>query len=298
MTELNPNQYLELISPIKESSLFYKSQADKITIISDQIQYINSVKLKKEITTFINNSEKTRKEITKPILDFKKRIDDLASDSLTPAIESKEKITKLILDYETEQERLKQIERKRILELCKTFEIGMPRNTVVENEEMKGRIDTYFASLDKKDQENPDVKIAASDLIARINQKIILIEQEEANKREAEKLLEIAKSQEKENLELALKQAKIDQEKREQEAEDRRLKDEQIKQMLENERLEKEKSDNLKMATGMRTYTKFEILDPFLVPREYCEPSDKLINQAIKEGKTEISGIRIFTVKK
>jgi hypothetical protein len=35
------------------------------------------------------------------------------------------------------------------------------------------------------------------------------------------------------------------------------------------------------------------ITDPTLVPREYCEPSQKLINQAVKQGIREIPGVEI-----
>lgn len=50
--------------------------------------------------------------------------------------------------------------------------------------------------------------------------------------------------------------------------------------------------------TGASAYTrknwKAEIIDPALVPREYCEPSMKLINHAVKMGVREIPGVRIW----
>ncbi|MFA5359317.1 MAG: hypothetical protein WC310_05910 [Patescibacteria group bacterium] len=38
----------------------------------------------------------------------------------------------------------------------------------------------------------------------------------------------------------------------------------------------------------------FEVVQPLLVPREFCEPVDKLIREAVKGGKREIAGVRIF----
>jgi len=50
--------------------------------------------------------------------------------------------------------------------------------------------------------------------------------------------------------------------------------------------------------TGASAHTrktwKAEIIDPGLVPREYCEPSMKLINHAVKMGVREIPGVKIW----
>lgn len=37
-----------------------------------------------------------------------------------------------------------------------------------------------------------------------------------------------------------------------------------------------------------------EIINPAEVPRPYCEPSQKLVNQAVKEGCREIPGVKIY----
>jgi len=44
----------------------------------------------------------------------------------------------------------------------------------------------------------------------------------------------------------------------------------------------------------VRKVWKAEILDPQAVPRHYCEPSMKLINDALKMGVRQIDGCRIF----
>jgi len=47
-------------------------------------------------------------------------------------------------------------------------------------------------------------------------------------------------------------------------------------------------------AAHIRKVWKAEITDSALVPREYCEPSMKLIDRAVRMGVREIPGVRIF----
>jgi hypothetical protein len=47
-------------------------------------------------------------------------------------------------------------------------------------------------------------------------------------------------------------------------------------------------------STYMRKYIKFEVVDAVKVPREYCEPSVKLIDTAIYAGVRNIEGVRIW----
>lgn len=46
--------------------------------------------------------------------------------------------------------------------------------------------------------------------------------------------------------------------------------------------------------TYMRKTWKFEVLDATKVPREYCEPSSKLIRAAVDAGVRNIEGVNIF----
>jgi len=46
-------------------------------------------------------------------------------------------------------------------------------------------------------------------------------------------------------------------------------------------------------ASHRRDWT-FEITDAGQVPREYCQPDEKLIRQAVKDGVREIAGVRVF----
>lgn len=292
-----PTQYLEAISPVKQFSNEFLSKV-KTLVIDNETTYFEGAKLRKEIITFLNSSDKKRLEITKPARDLVEAINDKAKEALNPALEAKELINKEILAYEAILELQKQAEAKRIAEINKVFLLGETKSTIELNQEMKVKIETYFQSLPVSDQAIPEIRQACFSLIERITQKILFLQEQEAQRLEAERLATVKATQDKEALDLAIKQAGLDKIKREQEAEERRLKDEEIKQKLAQEKLNADKIANFAPSTGMRTYTKFEVINANLVPREFCEPSDKLINQAIKEGKTEIAGIRIYQEKK
>ena len=47
-------------------------------------------------------------------------------------------------------------------------------------------------------------------------------------------------------------------------------------------------------ATNIRQQWTFEIIDEAKIPREYCKPDNALINAAIKLGKRDIVGLRIY----
>ncbi len=48
-------------------------------------------------------------------------------------------------------------------------------------------------------------------------------------------------------------------------------------------------------AKGTTTTWHYEIVDPTRVPREYCEPAPGLLNAAVRAGKREIPGVKIFS---
>ena len=291
-----PTQYLDLISPVEVESRLFLKKVQELKITNEQT-YFAGAKLKKEVTSFVNSGDKKRLEITAPARALVEAINDKAKSVLTPAIEAKELIIKEILAYEAMLEAQRQAEAKRITEINKIFLLAETKTTVELNQEIKSKVESYFQNLPITDQEIPEIKQACFSLIERINQKILLLQEQEAQRIEAKRLAKIKARQDKEALKLATKQAELDKIKRDQEAKERRLKDEEIKQKLADEKLQADKIANFKPSTGMLTYTKFEIIDPSLVPRELCSPDSVLINQAIKNGKTEISGLRIYQEK-
>lgn len=296
---LNQNNYLELISPIKEEALFYKEQADKITVVNDDLTHRQAADLKKKITSFLTSGEKKRKEITKPILDFKKQIDDLAKDSLSPALETKERLTNLILAYEDFLEKERQKELQRIAKIKQPFLIANLKDTLELNQEMLKNVEKYFKGLDIKDQKNPEILEACNSLCERIKEKIILQREELERKKEAERLAKIKAEQDQQALEQAKKQAELDRIAREQKAEQIRLENQKRQAEIQRQKeLAQKQAESMRVKTGIKERWTFEITNSLEVPREYCEPANPLINKAIKEGKRDIPGVKIFRVKK
>jgi len=296
---LNPSNYIQLISPIKQEALFYKKEADKIENVNDDLTHRQAGELRKKITSFLTGGEKKRKAITKPILDFKKQIDELAKDSLNPAFKSKEKLTKLIIAYEEKLEKQRQAELARIAKIKQPFLVANLKDTLELNIEMLEKVKTYFQGLDKKDQENPEILESCNSLVERIKTKIHLQREEIEAKKEAERLAKIKAEQNAEAIKQAEEQARLDKIKREQQAEAQRIKDLEIKAEIERKKkLAEAQAETTRVKTGLKERWTFEIVNDQEVPREFCEPSTKLINQAIRDGKREIKGIKIYKVKK
>ena len=290
-----PAQYLEQISPIEQTAKNYLASTKGIEI-NDDLSLGIAAKLKKDITSFLSGTNKQRLAITQPARDLVSAINERAEQAVEPANEAKTIVTKAIVEYEEKIAEQKRIESARIAKINQVFLVAETKDTIELNVEMRTKVEAYFKSLPTTDQNIPEIKQASFSLVERINQKIILLQEQEAQAESQRKLDEAKKAQDVQAIEQAQKQAELDKQAREQLAEDRRLKDEQIKQKLEAEKLKA--NATFKIATGIRTYTKFTIEDATLVPREYCEPSDKLINSAIKAGITEIAGIKIYQEKK
>jgi hypothetical protein len=290
-----PAQYLEQISPIEQEAKNYLAQTKGINIEDDTTLAMAS-KLKKDVTSFLTSTNEKRLEITKPARDLVDAINQKAKEATEPATEAKTIVTKAIVEYEEKIAEQKRIESARIAKINQVFLLAETKDTIEQNVEMRQKVEGYYMNLPGTDKVIPEIKQACFSLVERINQKIILLQEQEAQAEAQRKLDEAKKAQDAQAIAQAQKQAELDKQAREQLAEDRRLKDEQIKQKLEAERIQA--NATFKIATGIRTYTKFTIEDATLVPREYCEPSDKLINAAIKAGVTNIAGIKIYQEKK
>jgi len=292
-----PTQYLEAISPVLiESNKFLEEI--KNTKITNEQTYFAGAKIKKELVSFLNGSDKRRLEITKPAREMVEAINDKAKEALAPAIEAKGIIIAEILAYEEILAEQKRLEILRIAKINEMFVLGKVKETVDLNIEMSQKIETYFKTLEPLDQANPEIKQACQSLLQRVNAEISIIKEREAQKAEAERLAILKSQNDIEATKLALIQQEQAKKQRDIEAEARRLKDLEISQKLEAEKLREEKIRPTAPKTGMRTYTKFEIIDVNLVPREFCSPDPVLINQALKSEIKEIAGLRIYTEKK
>ena len=64
-------------------------------------------------------------------------------------------------------------------------------------------------------------------------------------------------------------------------------------EIAEAEAAKAAKSQKPAVKSGIKTKTVFTVTNPELVPRYLCEPSDKLIREAIANGLREIPGVEI-----
>jgi len=298
ITNTIPQEDLAKIYPIESMANGYLADANKI-IITDNITLKTATTLKKNISSFLTASKESRLEWTEPYRNLVSAINAKAELVLEPAVTAKDLVTKLIVAHEAKIAEELAIEVKRVLTIVEVFIFSKVKPTIDENIEMKEKVTDYFNTLSEADQENPDIKQACFNLFALINSKILELQEEVARKEEAERLAKMQKEQDAVTIAQEQERQRLAKIQRDLDVEKRRLADIQINQALETERLEKaeEESKVKRVATGIRTYTKFKIIDANLIPREYCEPSDSLINQAIKQGVT-VPGIETYQEKK
>lgn len=291
------------ISPFLVKSNELKARAES-QVVTNEREAAAAVALKKEITGHRKLVQDTRLDITRQFDDVKKAIMNKEAEILLPLDEGQTELGQKILTYQEEQERIAAEERERVEKIVQRVTLTVSDTyrfkTVDEVQDEGERFKKLYSELKPDDQKLPDVKAAFTVSINRLqDRKAYLIEQEE-QRIEREKL-------EKQRKEQSEAQAKIDEEKAANERKSRQIQAE--KDRLEREKQRKadeeaaeaarkaqEKADKNKVKTGARTVTKFEVTDPLLVPREYCEPVDKLIRVAVAEGKT-IEGVRVWTEK-
>ncbi|MBI5117617.1 hypothetical protein HZA56_14160 [Candidatus Poribacteria bacterium] len=292
------------ISPFLIKSQDLKARAEAQTVTNER-EAAAAVALKKEITGHRKLVQDTRLDITRQFDEVKKAIMTKEAEILLPLDEGQTDLGQKILTYQEEQERIAREERERVEKIVLRVTLSVSDTyrfkTVDEVQDEGERFKKLYGELKTEDQKLPDVKAAFTVSINRLqDRKAYLIEQEE-QRIEREKL----EAQRKEQSEA---QAKIDAEKaanerkaRQIEAEKERLEREKQRKADEEEaeaaRKKRESEEKNRVKTGARTVTKFEITDPLIVPREYCEPVEKLIRAAIAEGKT-VEGVRVWTEKK
>lgn len=291
----------------KFSPLLNQSQQYKITVgqvnITDSQSLKDGVELKKQLTTFIKNIEEARKIMTVPLDEKKKEIMEQEKIAKAPAEEAKAEITSKIISYEEEIERQRQAELQRIAKICAGFRATQLHNTIEKNEEVVAKINSDFKLLSESDQKDGSIRLAVTEILSALSKRIDDIKEINRQKAENDRLAKIQAEQNAEQAKLEaqrIEQARIQ---REQEQQAKQLKDDQDRLALEKARqiqaetLAKQQA-KATVSTGTRTFIKMEIIDPSLVPREFCSPDSTLINNAIKNGKREIPGVRIFEEKK
>lgn len=252
------------ISPLKEKSVALQKQADALEV-SDNKTLKEAVDIKKDITKHATAVKNLRLDITRQFDDVKSQFIAAEKDVLAPADEAKDTITNKIVDFEREQERLRQVEARRIEAIIASFDTNVRSLRSMKKVDERGaELKEAFSKLAKPDQDNPQIKMAFTVVINS------LLERKEE-----------------------IRTAEVDEAEQEKAAAARR--EAQVAAQEELDKAERVAERNEKSApkTGLKTVTRFTITDPNLVPRELCVPSDQLIRQAYREGMKTIPGVAI-----
>lgn len=293
---------LKEVSPLEQKSqeLFDKAVAQKV---SDDVSLAQAVAVKKEINAHGKLVKDSRLALTRPLDDMKKLIMSKESEVMLPLDKAKADISDKILTYEEELERLRQIEIKRVNEILESIGVsvwGLKTATEVDNRDKE--IKDTFSKLSETDQNNADIKLAFRSSVDALTTRKANLEEEEKQRVERERLAKEAEKQSAERASLDRERAAIEQKGRELQAERERQQRELERQELEAKAAEQRKAEaaaeKARPKSNIATITEFEIENPSLIDRIYCSPDSVKIRQAIKDGVTEIAGVRIFQTKK
>lgn len=256
------------VSKLQKKADSLKVKAEKLAVKNDQ-GIVTARNFIKEVNTFKKEVEALRKEYTDPLNDVIKQLIAMEKKVVKPLDDAKNIAGEKILSYEEELEMARQAEAARIDNILDRFsEIvhGDPVSKTVEDVDAKGKkVKEYYGSLDKKDQALASVKLALTTSVDRLtDMKNHILQREVSEKEQADRQKEIAKAE----------------------------------LQAEKEAVKDERAMGSRPKTGAVTLTKFEITDPNDVPRDLCSPDESKIRQSIKNGSTDIPGVRIYTEKK
>lgn len=261
------NRQIAKVSRLQKKADAYKATALKLAVKSDK-DIVKARATIKEINAYKNEVNDLRTDLTKPLLNVQKQLIAQEKEVQKPLDKAKEDLGKKILDYEDELEKARQTEEARIDTLIDRFSeivYGVPAKNADDVDAKGKEVKEYYGSLDKKDQGHAKVKLALTTTIERLTSlKDSFTQREVSEKEELERQKSLAKAE------------------------------------LEADKQEV-KSGRMVAArpkTGAVTLTKFEITDPDVVPREFCTPNESLIREAIKAGRDNIPGVRIYTERK
>lgn len=292
---------LKQVSPLEKTSieLLAKAQAQNI---SDNGSLAKAVAVKKEINAHSKFIKDSRMSLTRPLDDMKKLIMSKEAEVTAPLDKAKSTVSDKILAYEEEQERLAEVERARIAIILDSLRVAVWDYDTVKAVEARGReLKKTFMALSEKDQADAAIKLQLRESVDALTTRKANLEEEERQRIERERLAKVAAEQSAAHAKLERERAAIEAEERRLEAERQRQARELERQQFEAEAAAQRKADEKlekeKPKSNIATRTEFEITNEFLVDRKYCSPDSVKIRQAIKDGATEIAGVRIFETK-
>lgn len=224
-----------------------------------------AVKVRKAITAHRSAVKKARLEITRNFDSVKSQFIEAEKDVLAPAEEALENISKKMIAYQEEQERLAREEAERVSKVCATFSTDANSyKTQKACDERGAELKEAFAKLSDEDQNNATIKLAFTEAINSL-----LTRKSELSSAQVDEAQQ-AKLQAQRNREIEAAKA---------------------------EAASQQAAQGPTVKAGIKTKKVFTITSPALVPREFCEPSDKLIRAAMAKGAVSIPGVEISEVK-
>lgn len=306
-TEATLNKFeekmLKEVSPLEQQSVALLEKTTQLPAVTDDATLSKAVAIKKEINAHSKLVKDSRLALTRPLDDMKQTIMLKEKEVMLPLEKAKADVSEKILTYEEELERLRMEEENRIDQVLDSISVAVWVYKTVDDINARGaQIKEAFSKLGTKDQENAKVKLAFQASVDALTTRKANLEEEERQRVEREQLAKEAEKQSAERAKLDRERAEIKRKEREIQAERERQQRELERQELERKAEEQRKAEataeKARPKSNIATITEFKIEMPNLVARIYCSPDEKLIRAAIKNGVTEIAGVRVFQTKK
>ena len=248
------------ISPYKLKSNVLLSDAE-LQDVTDAKSAKEAAVLRKNITAHKKLVADARMDITRQFDDVKKQFIKAEKDVLEPAEEAQELIQGKMLAYEEEEAKRREAEEERIAGIVARFEVRVDELT--DEDAIADRLEEVKKineTLSDDDRELPQVKLAYAEA------KNILLQRKD----------ELTLGADTDDAEVASTEAERND-------------------AIEEAEQAAKAAAKAEPKVGIKTVTRFEIIDAEAVPRELCEPSEKLIREAVKKGVAVIPGVRIWS---
>lgn len=280
------------ITIVKENALAFVSKGKELIAKAEKAELVkredmqSATGILKGCQIAEQDLEAKRIEITKPVNDFVKEVNALFKETGVHILEAKHIIKTKILTFEQEQEKIRKEEEQ------KRFEEEQKRLKKLEEE----RLERERIEQEKRELEEKKLR-AEQERLRKLEEAQIEkeLKAQQLNEAESQKIRDEAEKQRLERVALENEKIEIERQKREAEEEKKRIEEE--KKIMEAKRLaDLEESDRLAQLKVKGIYKKWswEIVDEEKIPRAFCSPDSKKINESIKKGIREIDGLRIF----
>lgn len=276
---------------------------DSVVVANDTIQ--KALQLKGALDKAVETITRPAKDLKKEIDNWQNLVKSRAAEIYKPLEEPVENVKRQLIEYNREQERIKQLSYQRQQRINQLAELGV--NYDYETECFKFGDTIYQKDIVSSEVDFLRVKKEVQKIIDDENKKTLdlFASQSEAKKEEPRLSTEVFNERI-----LAIRQLGAVSR-----GQDMVLGTEVINMAIVSsldselfmayyEKLQGIKSASMAAVapvqvespkvSGFTTRWTYEITDEASVPRQYCEVSSSLINKAIKEGIREIPGVRIF----